>query len=85
MPHSNVAKVGGVTVIIVTLILQIVAKKVITSMWLYYSALQILLLLVQRSNLSVPSSVDIVMGSIAGIINLSSLDKEKIARTLHID
>jgi hypothetical protein len=42
-------------------------------------------LLVQRSNLSVPSSVDIVMGSIAGIINLSSLDKEQIARTLHID
>lgn len=65
----------GVTVMVITLIIQIVAKKVITSMWLYYCALQIVILLVLRSNMYPPASVDIVINSVSGIINLSSLDK----------
>lgn len=32
-----------------------------------------------------PASVDLVITSIAGIINLSSLDKKQIAQTLHLD
>ena len=32
-----------------------------------------------------PASVDIVISSIAGIINLSSLDKKQIASKLHLD
>ena len=75
----------GVTVIIVTLIVQIIAKKVITSMWLYYAALQLILLIAQRSNFYPPSSVDIVTSSVSGIINLTSLDKKQIASFLHLD
>jgi hypothetical protein len=62
-----------------------VAKKVITSMWLYYCALQIVILLVQRSNIIAPSSVLIVFDTIAGIINLSSIDKQAIASGMHLD
>ena len=76
---------AGVTVIVVTLVIQIVAKKVITSMWLYYCALQIMILLVQRMDLQEPASVDLIVDSISGIINLSSLDKQKIASSLHLD
>ena len=71
--------------IIVTLLIQIVAKKVITSMWLYYSALQLILLLVMHSNMFAPSSVELVISSISGIINLSSFDKEKAATLLKLD
>ena len=69
----------------ITLLIQIVAKKVITSMWLYYCALQIVILLVLRSNMFPPASVDIVINTVSGIINLSSLDKKKIASTLYLD
>ena len=72
---SDQVKSVGVTVIIATLLLQIIAKKVITYMWLYYAALQLELLLVQHSNFFPPSSVDVLIDSIAGIINLSSIDK----------
>ena len=71
--------------IIVTLLVQIIAKKVITSMWLYYASLQLILLIAQRINLYPPSSVDIVTTSISGIINLTSLDKNQIASFLHLD
>jgi len=36
----------GITVVVVTLILQFLAKKIITFMWLYYCALQIIILIV---------------------------------------
>jgi hypothetical protein len=32
-----------------------------------------------------PASVDMVINSVSGIINLSSLDKKQIATTLHLD
>ena len=32
-----------------------------------------------------PASVDLVIDSIAGIINLSAIDKKQIASTLHLD
>ena len=54
-------------------------------MWLYYCALQIVILLVLRSNMYPPASVDMVINSVSGIINLSSLDKKQIATTLHLD
>ena len=54
-------------------------------MWLYYCALQIVILLVLRSNMFPPASVEIVINAISGIINLSSLDKKQIASTLHLD
>jgi hypothetical protein len=56
-------------------VVQIVAKKVITYVWLYYCALQIVLLLAKRSNIVLPASVELVVDAISGIINLSSLDK----------
>ena len=54
-------------------------------MWLFYCALQVLLLFVLRSNIQLPASVDIVVSSISGIINLSSLDKQLIAAKLHLN
>jgi hypothetical protein len=62
-----------------------VAKKVITSMWNYYCALQIVILLVLRSNMFPPASVDLIINAVSGIINLSSLDKKQIASSLHLD
>ena len=71
--------------IIGTLVLQIIAKKVITTMWIYFCALQLILLIVLQSKLSAPASVEMVIGQIAGIINLSSLDKDKAAKLLHLE
>jgi hypothetical protein len=71
---SSVQQVG-ITVIVISLVVQFVAKKVITFMWIYYCALQIIILFVQRGNMFVPSSVEVFINSISGIINLSSLDK----------
>ena len=71
--------------IIGVFIAQIVAKKVITTMWLYFCALQLILLLVLQSNISAPTSVEMVISEIAGIINLSKLDKEAAAKFLHLD
>ena len=54
-------------------------------MWLYYCALQIVILLAQHSNMFAPASVDLVIDSVSGIINLSSLDKQQVAYKLHLD
>ncbi len=54
-------------------------------MWLYFCALQLVLLLVLQSNISAPASVEMVISEIAGIINLSKLDKEAAAKFLHLD
>jgi hypothetical protein len=54
-------------------------------MWLYFSALQIVLLLVLHSNMMLPASVELIIDAIAGIINLSSLDKRAVAAKLHIN
>jgi hypothetical protein len=40
---------------------------------------------VQQSNIFAPSSVEIVIESISGIINLSSLDKQQIAEKLRLE
>jgi hypothetical protein len=48
-------------------------------MWNYYCAIQILILLVLRSNVYPPASVDMVINAVSGIINLSSIDKKQIA------
>jgi hypothetical protein len=40
---------------------------------------------VLQSNNPAPASVEMVVGEIAGIINLSSIDKDAIARFLHLD
>lgn len=58
------------------LVLQIIAKKVIASMWLFMAALQILLLVTQHAGMQLPSIVEIVLNTISGIISLSSLNKE---------
>ena len=47
--------------------------------------MQIIILFVQQSNIFAPSSVEIVIESISGIINLSSLDKQQIAEKLRLD
>ena len=73
------------SVIVITLAIQIVAKKILTYVWLYYCTLQIVIFLVKRSNMILPASVEIVIDAISGIINLSSLDKQKIASNLHLD
>ena len=49
----------------------------ITSIWLYYAALQIILLLALRFNMFAPASVEVIMNEIAGIINLSKLDLKR--------
>ena len=54
-------------------------------MWLYYCALQIVILLATRSNMFPPASVVVAIESVSGVINLSSLDKRKIASILHLD
>ena len=38
-----------------------------------------------QSNISAPASVEMVISEIAGIINLSKLDKEAAAKFLHLD
>jgi hypothetical protein len=75
----------GTSVIVITVAIQIVAKKVITYVWLYYCSLQLVLLLAKRSNMVPPASVELVIDAISGIINLSSLDKQKIAAVLHLN
>jgi hypothetical protein len=54
-------------------------------MWLYFCALQLIILIVLHSNTPAPASVEIVVGQITGIINLSSIDKNAIAKALHLD
>jgi hypothetical protein len=54
--------------------IQIIAKKVIASMWLFLAALQLTLLLTQQANMQLPATVDMVLTTISGIINLSTLD-----------
>ncbi len=54
-------------------------------MWLYYAALQITILVTQRASMQLPASVSIFITTITSIINLSSLSKDGIATTLHID
>jgi hypothetical protein len=71
---ASVQKVGT-SVVVATIVIQVVAKKVITYVWLYYCALQIAILLVKRSNVITPASVDLVIDAISGVINLSSIDK----------
>ena len=75
----------GTSVFTITLVIQIVAKKVITYVWLYYCSLQLVLLLAKRSNMVPPASVEVVIDAISGIVNLSSLDKHKIADFLHLN
>ena len=54
-------------------------------MWLYYCALQIVILIVRHINMFAPSSVEVFIDSISGIFNLSSLDKELVASKLGLN
>jgi hypothetical protein len=54
-------------------------------MWIYYASLQLVLLIVLNSNTQVPVSVELIINQIAGIVNLTSLDKEAFAKLLHLD
>ena len=65
--------------------LQIVAKKVISFMWIYYSALQIILIVNLKSKILMPASVQIIVNAIDGTVNLSSLDKKAVASKLRIE
>jgi len=51
----------GIGLIIGVLLAQVIAKKVITTMWLYFCSLQLILLIVLQSNISAPTSVDMVI------------------------
>ena len=75
----------GTGMIVLTLVIQIVAKKVITFMWVYYSALQIILIVNRKSNIQMPASVQTIVKEIDGIINLSSFDKQAAAEKLKLD
>jgi len=68
-----------------TLAIQIVAKQVITFMWVYYSALQIILIVNQKSNIQMPASVQAIVSAIDGIVNLSSFDKKAAAAKVKLD
>jgi hypothetical protein len=54
-------------------------------MWVYYSALQIILIVNQKSNMQMPASVQAIISAIDGIVNLSSLDKKAAAEKMHLD
>ena len=71
-------------IIIITLLVQIVAKKVISSVFLYYSVLQIVMLVTLEANVKLPVSVTIVFNTLDGILNLSSLDMNAILSTIKL-
>lgn len=48
---GEVVTYGTPIVIVITLVVQIIAKKVITSMWVFYSALQLAILICKNSNI----------------------------------
>lgn len=54
-------------------------------MWLYACALQVIILIVLHSSIFIPSSVDVVLSSVNGILTLSALDKNKITAFLRLD
>ena len=54
-------------------------------MWVYYSALQIILIVNQKSNIQMPASVQVIVSAIDGIVNLSSFDKKEAASKLKLD
>lgn len=80
---TSTAQVGN-SVIAVTLLLQIIAKKIISYIWVFYSALQIMLIVNMKSNLPMPASVTVIVSAIDGIVNLSSLDKKAAAEMLNL-
>jgi hypothetical protein len=75
---GEVVTYGTPIVIVITLVVQIIAKKVITSMWVFYSALQLAILICKNSNIQNSASVVTMVNLLDGIINLSSLDKSVI-------
>lgn len=54
-------------------------------MWLYACALQIIILMVMRSNIFIPASLEIVITSINNIINLAAFDKKQVAAFLRLE
>lgn len=71
---TSAASSVSIAMIISMLLIQLIAKKVIASMWLYYAALQITILLTVHGNLQLPASVDFITNIIFGIISLSSIN-----------
>jgi hypothetical protein len=72
------------TALIITLIMQIVAKKIIGSMYVYFCILQILLLVNLNGKLLAPASAELILKEVSGIINLSKFDKQSIGDKLKI-
>ena len=64
--------------------MQIIAKKVITSMFIYYSTLQIILFVTLQTNTNLPASVNLFFETVYGIISLSSFDKKAIGEKLNL-
>lgn len=62
-----------------------IAKKVISYMWIYYSSLLIIVVVCQKVNMQMPASVLTVLNAIAGVINISSFDKKTVAEKMKID
>jgi ABC-type dipeptide/oligopeptide/nickel transport system permease subunit len=52
----------GIGLIIGVISGQVVAKKVITTMWLYFCSLQLTILIVLHSRTSAPASVEMIVG-----------------------
>ena len=71
-------------IIILTLILQIIAKKIISSIFIFYSILQIILLISLHTNVQLPASVTFIATTIDGIINLSSFDMKSILSSIKL-
>jgi hypothetical protein len=59
--------------IVVSLIIQVLAKKVISSMWFFYAALQILLLIALNGALVLPPTVHSFVDAIRQIVQLDAI------------
>jgi hypothetical protein len=72
------------TVIVVSLILQLVGKKIITSMLTFYLTLQLILLIYTKSNIQLPVCVLLLTSTIESVLKLSSFDKKTLTSKLDV-
>lgn len=64
----------GVVSLIVTLIIQFVAKKVMSKMWGFFAAIQIVILITADNySFQKPANVETFIGAVKGIINLEAM------------
>lgn len=84
MTVQTSVNIAAPQIIVITLIVQIITKKVISSMFIYYSTLQIIQLISLETKVQLPASVILISNTIDGIINLSSLDTKSIISSINI-